>query len=256
MSDDVGKRVVSKGVFGDEFRITLVTNDPALAAAADAAGINRIGVDLEHLGKAERQAGLDTRLSRHTWEDMSRVARSLARSDLFVRINPLSAETPADVNTALDLGAKIVMLPFFRTADEVNVFVRLVRGRAHVILLFETAAAIVRVRDILAVPGVDEVMFGLNDLRLQLGAYNHFEVLVSPLMDFLAGEVQRRGLPLAADGIAQAHQCRPADPSRPRLVHPVPSPWSDRSLDRAFVPCRDFGGRGSHGRDPGHAQAT
>ena len=39
------------------FRLTLWTADAALAARADAAGVDRIGVDLDRLGKAERQAG-------------------------------------------------------------------------------------------------------------------------------------------------------------------------------------------------------
>ena len=46
--------------FGDEFRLTLITNDPGLAAKADHIGINRIGLDLEQLGKAERQEGQES----------------------------------------------------------------------------------------------------------------------------------------------------------------------------------------------------
>ena len=43
--------------FGESFRLTLVTDDAALAARADRAGVNRIGVDIERLGKAaSRQA--------------------------------------------------------------------------------------------------------------------------------------------------------------------------------------------------------
>src|SRR4051794_17968424 len=86
------------------------------------------------------------------------------------------------------------MLPFFRTEGEVSTFVRLVAKRAYVIILVETASAAVRLRDILAVPGVDEVMFGLNDLRLELGVQNHFEVLASPVLDALASEVRRANL--------------------------------------------------------------
>ena len=36
---------------GDRFRLTLFTNRPALALAADRAGVDRIGPDLERLGK-------------------------------------------------------------------------------------------------------------------------------------------------------------------------------------------------------------
>ena len=36
----------------NEFRFTLITNDPALAGRADAAGVDVIGVDIERLNKS------------------------------------------------------------------------------------------------------------------------------------------------------------------------------------------------------------
>jgi hypothetical protein len=95
------------------------------------------------------------------------------------------------------------MLPFFKSAGEVEQFARLVAGRSRAIVLVETCAALVRIRDILAVPGVDEVMAGLNDLRLQLGVRSHFEVLSSPILDWLAAEVRQAGLPFSIGGVAR-----------------------------------------------------
>jgi HpcH/HpaI aldolase/citrate lyase family len=97
----------------------------------------------------------------------------------------------------------MLMLPFFRTPEEVDTFARLVRGRAKVMILVETAASVVRIRQILSVSGIDEVMFGLNDLHLQLDVSNHFEVFASPLLDGLASEVQAVGLPLSIGGVAR-----------------------------------------------------
>ena len=39
-----------------DFRLTLISRDPDLIRAADGAGIDRIGIDIERLGKRERQA--------------------------------------------------------------------------------------------------------------------------------------------------------------------------------------------------------
>ena len=203
--------------FGDRFRLTLITDDAALAAEADRAGVDRIGVDLEHLGKAQRQAGHDTRLSGHSWDDLARIGGAIARADLFVRLNPVNPATAEEIENALGHGAEILMLPHFKETAEVATFVRLVRARARVMLLIETAPALTRIRDILAVPGIDEVMFGLNDLRLQLGVANHFEVLASPLIDAMAAEVRRAGLPLGIGGIGRVDDVSlpvPAD-----LVH-------------------------------------
>src|SRR6266568_2605998 len=93
--------------FGEAFRLTLITADPMLAAQADRAAVDRIGVDLEHLGKAERQAGHDTRLSYHDWEDLAAIARVVRRAALFVRLNPVYPGTRAEIETALDLGAAV-----------------------------------------------------------------------------------------------------------------------------------------------------
>jgi hypothetical protein len=136
------------------------------------------------------------------------------------------------------------MLPYFRTAGEVEAFVQLVKGRAWVIILIETGAAVVRIREILAVPGIDEVMLGLNDLRLELAVQSHFEVLASPLVDLLAHEVHRADLPLAIGGLAS-----PTDPSLaipPDLVfaqYPrlgATGAWVSRSFFVSVLSDQDF----------------
>jgi hypothetical protein len=105
---------------------------------------------------------------------------------------------------ALQAGARVLMLPFFHAADEVDRFARLVDRRARVIILLETAAAALRIRDVLAVPGIDEVMLGFNDLRLQFGVRSHFEVMASPLVDALAAEVHRAGVRLSMGAVARS----------------------------------------------------
>jgi citrate lyase beta subunit len=192
-----------KARFGEDFCLTLITNDAELAARADRAEVNRIGIDLECLGKAERQPSQDARLSRHNWGDLLRISKCIHRSDSFVRINPIHPGTQAEVETALEFGVKVLMLPHFGTPEEVAAFVQIVRGRARVNVLVETAPAAVRIREILDVPGIDEVTVGLNDLHLQLGVANHFEVLASPVLDMLAGEVSRKGLPLSVGGVGR-----------------------------------------------------
>lgn len=220
--------------FGAAFCLTLITDDPTLAAEADAAGVERIGLDLERLGKAERQAGKSTRLSQHGWGDIAAIANSLRLADLFVRLNPVNPDTKDEIEMALSHGAEVLMLPFFHHAAEVDAFVRLVNRRAKIVILVETASAAVRIRDILAVPGIDEVMFGLNDLRLQFGVANHFEVLASPLLDALAVEVRRADLPLAVGGLARADDKRlPVSPDLVYAQYPrlgATGAWVSRSF--------------------------
>ena len=79
---------------GDRFRLTLFTNRPALALAADRAGVDRIGPDLERLGKLERQRGMSTWISDHIEADLPAVYAALERS--------LASGGPAVVHVDVD----------------------------------------------------------------------------------------------------------------------------------------------------------
>jgi HpcH/HpaI aldolase/citrate lyase family len=187
-----------------ELVLTLWTSDPELAARADAAGVERIGVDLERLGKAERQKGLGTWISQHTEEDLAAVGSALSSASLFARVDPPHDGTSAQVDRVLAAGAEVVMLPMFRTAAEVERFVALVDERARVVLLLETPEAVDAVEEIAAVEGVDEIHLGLNDLTLALGLPNRFMLLASDLAARLAGAVTGAGLRFGAGGIGRA----------------------------------------------------
>ena len=229
--------------FGDAFRLTLLTDDPALAAKADRAGVERIGLDLERLGKSERQAGEDTRLSDHRITDLKLIGAAIRRAALFARLNPIHDSTRDEVETALAFGAKVLMLPYFRTVREVETFTMTVGGRAHVIILVETAAALTRIRDILAVPGIGEVMAGLNDLRLALGVRNHFEVLASPLIDVLAAETRRAGLAFSVGGVSRPNDTLPMPPDLVLAQYPrlqATGAWISRSFVRGLPDGADF----------------
>jgi hypothetical protein len=113
--------------YGDTFCLTLLTNDPILAESGDRAGIDRIGIDLERAGKRERQAGTNGRLSQHELEDLARIAPRVRRAQLFVRLNPIHAGTGVEIETALEMGARVLMLPYFGAAGEVACFTGLIR---------------------------------------------------------------------------------------------------------------------------------
>jgi 2-keto-3-deoxy-L-rhamnonate aldolase RhmA len=221
--------------FGDAFCLTLLTDDPLFAATADRAGLDRIGLDLERLGKTDRQAGQDTRLSEHRMTDLAVIGGAIRNAALFARLNPVHDGTDEEVETALSLGAKVLMLPYFRTVREVETFTRLVARRARVVILVETAPALTRIRDILAVPGIDEVMAGLNDLRLALGVRNHFEVLASPLLDALAAETHRAGLAFSVGGVSRPDDALPVPPDLVLAQYPrlqATGAWLSRSFVR------------------------
>ena len=189
------------------FLLTLLSRDRALIESADQAGVDRIGIDIERLGKRERQADIPhARISDHELTDLRVVVEATRHAAAFIRLNPWHAGTPAEVDMAIASGATVVMLPYFTGVDDVAAFVDAVGGRATVVLLLETAAAAARLHEIVAVPGVSEIMVGLNDLHRTFGLANHFEMLASDLMVSISRTVRDAGLRFGFGGVG-----RPAD---------------------------------------------
>jgi hypothetical protein len=188
----------------DEFVLALWTNEVAVARAADDAGINRVGVDLERLGKAARQDGCQTWISPHTEHELLAVGAALTRARLFARVNPLNPDSRREIDSVLAAGAAVLMIPMIASRDDVSEFVGLVSGRANIILLVERREAVEHLHDLISVDGVDEVHVGMNDLALSLGMPNRWTVFASDLMTDASALVRRAGLPFGFGGIGRA----------------------------------------------------
>lgn len=189
---------------GERFLLTLWTDDPELAARADAAGIDRIGVDLEREGKRERQAGLGTWISPHSVDRLPSLRAAIAHAQLFARVNPLSSQTAGEVDLLIAEGVEVLMLPMFAGAKQAASFVELVGGRAGVVLLLETLSAAREIERIVSVDGVCEIHVGINDLALSLGMRNRFEVLDCELIEHVSRCVLEAGLRFGIGGIGRA----------------------------------------------------
>lgn len=66
----------------------------------------------------------------------------------------------------LAAGADYIMLPMYRTREDVETFIGYVKGRAKTMLLLETIDAQKNLEDYVDLPGIDEIHIGLNDLHL------------------------------------------------------------------------------------------
>ncbi len=187
-----------------------ITNDPALAARCDQLEGMRVFVDLERDGKAERQKGLDTFISTHHVQDVSRIKAVLKKTKLMVRVNPLQSDRPelarAEVDAVLAHGADLLMLPMFTEARHIRVFADIVAGRAPIVALLETAGALSSLDEWIATPGLYEVLVGLNDLHLSLGCKFMFEPLLMGHVDRVAVAAKRQGLRMGFGGIARVDE--------------------------------------------------
>jgi 2-keto-3-deoxy-L-rhamnonate aldolase RhmA len=180
-----------------------ITNDSCRAQVAEQAGVDRVMVDLEIIGKSERQRNFDTLISRHSLSDVYRLRSVLKRALLMVRINPMHDYARDEVDACTAAGADILMLPMISHPAEARQFVQIVGGRSKTCLLLETGAALARLRDIISVPGIDEVHIGLNDLHLALKLDFMFEVVSGGLIEYMAQTIRGRGLRFGIGGIAR-----------------------------------------------------
>ena len=189
-------------------KLMYITNSPDIARVAQSAGVDRIFVDMEYIGKTERQGGMNTVQNRHTAEDALAVKRVLDKAQLLVRCNPIHNasdeydSTEDEINSIISAGADIIMLPFFKSPSEVERFVKAVDGRAKTIPLVETPESVACIDDILSVGGIDELYIGLNDLSLGYGKKFMFELLADGTVECLCNKFRRKGIPYGFGGIA------------------------------------------------------
>ncbi len=186
-----------------------ITNNPIVAEIAQAAGVDRLWVDMEYIGKEERQGGMDTVKSHHTIEDVKAMRAVVKSAELLVRINPIHDATEGycgteeEIEQALAAGADVLMLPMFKTKGEVARFLNGVGGRVKTILLFETAEAVANIDEILSVPGIQEVHIGLNDLHLAYQMKFMFELLCEGTVEKLCKTFEDKKVKYGFGGIAR-----------------------------------------------------
>lgn len=186
-----------------------ITNNPVTARIAQEAGVDRIWVDMEYIGKDQRQGGMDTVKNHHTVDDVKRIRPVVTAAELMVRVNPIHeatdaySDSAAEIDAVIEAGADVIMLPMFRTAEEVRKFVSCVDGRAKVQLLVETAEAVENIDAILDVPGIDEIHIGLNDLHLAYRMDFMFELLCGDIIRKLCEKIRAKGIKYGFGGIAR-----------------------------------------------------
>jgi 2-keto-3-deoxy-L-rhamnonate aldolase RhmA len=188
--------------------MVLWTADLALAADADAAGIDRIGCDLEREGKESRQAEWGTWLSDHTVEDLASVRDVLHRAHLFARPDPFDGSRREQLDTVLALGAEVVMLPMADDPEAIANAAEIISGRATLIALVETKRGVEAATEIADVDGLGEMWIGPNDLSASLELKNRFEALVSNEAEHVASATHAAGLPFGVGGFAAVGDTR------------------------------------------------
>jgi citrate lyase beta subunit len=165
-------------------------------------------VDLEVLGKRERQGHRDTLISSHSLADAAQVrARPWPGGELLVRLNPGASRQARPRSTGPSRpGRTWLMLPMFKTRAEVQRVAERIAGRCRFVPLVETPPALALAPELARVPGVDELYLGLNDLHLSLGRDFMFELLTDGTVERFADACRDAGIPFGFGGVARVDE--------------------------------------------------
>lgn len=186
-----------------------ITNNPLTARIAQKAGVDRIWIDMEYIGKDERQGGMDTVKNHHTIFDIEKLRPIVKTAELLVRVNPIHKETSKysdskeEIENVIQAGADVIMLPMFKSTEEIQKFVTYVDGRAKTQLLVETAEAVENIDEILEIPGIDEIHIGLNDLHLAYHMDFMFELICGDIVKKLCMKFNEKKIKYGFGGIAR-----------------------------------------------------
>lgn len=189
-------------------KLMYITNRTEIAQIAESSGVDRIFVDMEYIGKASRQGGMDSVKNHHTIADIKAVKEAVESAEVLARVNPIHKATDEycssqeEIDATVKAGADIIMLPFIQSVDEVKTFIEMVDGRAKTMLLIETPASAEALDEILEIPGIDEIYIGLNDLSLGYNKKFMFELLADGTVEKLCLKCKLKGIPYGFGGIA------------------------------------------------------
>lgn len=193
--------------------LMLFTHDPELARAAEDSGIDRIVVDFEFRGKKERQSEYHLEVNKATFKDLSKI-RQAVTIPVVARINPISDSSRNEIETIINEGADILMLPMFRTRKEIEIFIGCTNKRAKTNLLFETKDSVALAPEMEDLP-FDEYYIGLNDMAIEHDLLFAYDVLKLGVIAHIRSALSRqpfgfggitiigKGTPLATTAILQ-----------------------------------------------------
>lgn len=180
-----------------------ITNKPDLANYAFENGATRIMVDIEINGKIERQKGLNTLISDHKIEDINAIKEINKNIPVICRINPVYTNTVSEIEDAILNGADFIMLPMFKSNEEVKFVNSIIGDRVKLILLFETLESLLKIDEITSEFYFDEAHIGLNDLSIAFDSNFMFEILTSGIAEYMSKYFTKHKIPFGIGGIAK-----------------------------------------------------
>ena len=183
-----------------------ITNNVVEAQIVDNLDIDWIFIDLESIGKKDRQDGRNTVLSNHNINDIPKIKSKVKNTKILVRCNPIGKWSKEEFDELNLRGSEIdmVMLPYFKTIDEVKTFINLLdTSKMEPALLIETLDAISNLKKIIKIFPFKYMHIGLNDLHIERGTFFMFEPFIDGLMTKITSILRENNQNFGIGGIGK-----------------------------------------------------
>lgn len=184
----------------------MILNDPDIARFVCSFKNVEPFVDLEVLGKADRQGHLPSWKSKHVIEDVSRIREAVPSSHLIVRVNSLHKDSESEITEVIARGADSIMLPMFHSQEVLAHFLDLLKDEANPLPLFETSASVSAIPEIIQTLNIKRLHIGLNDLHLDLKKDFLFQPLAEGYLEAPARALRDSDIEFGIGGIARARE--------------------------------------------------
>lgn len=181
-----------------------ITDNPEEVEIAVAAGISFIMVDLEHIGKAKRQAGKNTRISSHSISSIAAIQKIVgtSQSSLIVRCNSLDVISHSEIRGINSSEAEFTMVPMIRSATDIKQAYSLLGRSKKLIFLLETATSYVYRDDIVSELKEGDICYlGLNDMSIEFKLTHMMDLYKYDVIKDFACTFNKWGIQFGVGGI-------------------------------------------------------
>ena len=190
------------------------TNDRIIASSLDVLdSVDTIFVDLEILGKVDRQGHTNGLISNHTYKDIKNLRNCINSTFLGARIDPLNSNSVYQINKCIEYGVEVIMLPMFSTVQEVQEVITIIDKRVALDLLFETPRSL-EIIDLIPKESIRKIHFGINDLSLAYSFKSMFKCLFLKELENAAFKCLKKGFDFGIGGIGALG----SKPIKPELI--------------------------------------
>lgn len=182
-----------------------ITNNILEAQIVDKLDIDWIFIDLETVGKKQRQVGRNTVMSDHLISDVLKIRSVIKNTKILLRCNPIGTHSKKEIEEINNTpGIDMVMLPFFKTPGEVKIFIDLLdTSKVEPSLLIETTSAIENLNDILKLYPFKYFHIGLNDIHIERNTSFMFEPYIDGLLDKTISTLRKNNKKFGIGGIGK-----------------------------------------------------